>query len=134
MSTARVFILEDDSMRVTKFIEAGIGLDLTIAKDKPTALRKFTPPYDYLFLDHDLGERVFVSSDDDNTGAAFCRWLGKAPDRVQPTVIVHSYNPDGAKEMIRLLRDNGWENVLRIPFGLTVLGILRSIVAEYSET
>jgi hypothetical protein len=126
---AKVFILEDDQTRIDLFIEAGIGHDLTIAKSFKAAKAKFQPPYDYLFLDHDLGGRTYVASEDEETGANFCRWLGAAPQEgskvwaAEPYIIIHSFNPDGAKTMYEILRNNGWM-VVSIPFGPTILTYL----------
>jgi CheY-like chemotaxis protein len=124
----KVFILEDDEQRIKLFEEALAGHEVTIARScggPMGAYRKFQPPYDLILLDHDLDQRQMVSSDDEETGFQFVKFMGKAPEVNQPEVIIHSYNPDGAKAMHRLLDDNGWHLVLRMPFGPKLLNTLR---------
>ena len=116
-------MLEDDPQRIRLFREACIGLDATFAESCEEAVRKFAPPYHVLSLDHDLGGEVFVDSAVENTGAGFCRWLADASDDFQPAVVVHSYNPVGAANMAKTLRDKGHRVVVQ-PFGPTVLGFL----------
>ena len=118
----KVFILEDDATRIALFQEYGTGKDLTIAKDFGSAKELYQPPYDLMFLDHDLGDMTYVDSEDENTGYQFAKWLGKAPED-PPHVIIHSFNYYGAKAMCDLLADNGWDPV-RYPFGKFVLNHL----------
>lgn len=127
----RVFVLEDDAYRIERFHEEcrTEGHDLTLT-DHLTGARGayslYTGPYDRVYLDHDLGQRQFVDSADEETGAAFVRWMPKATDLDQPEIIVHSYNPDGAREMVRGLREKGYRHVVAWPFGDAVLNTLRS--------
>lgn len=139
----RVFILEDDPTRIQLFREAGIGHDLVICESiegigqehpmrDPKGARLVYPrevmkaPFDYLFLDHDLGGRVYVDSDEEETGATFTRLM---PPQVEghddPKVIVHSYNRAGAVTMVGILRDKGYDCVW-VPFGEIVLNVLRT--------
>lgn len=117
----RVFILEDDEDRIRRFHQAFIGHDVTLAKDTERALKLFEPPYDWVLLDHDLGGRQWVDSDEEDCGAAFCR---RVPvDGLQGArVVVHSFNRDGAIRMIQTLRDKGIESIWQ-PFGPSVLSI-----------
>jgi hypothetical protein len=61
-----------------------------------------------------------VDSAVENTGAGFCRWLAEASDDFRPDVVIHSYNPVGAANMAKALRDKGHRVVVQ-PFGPTVL-------------
>lgn len=119
----RIFILEDDPLRIVQFRKACIGHDLTLAVDCDEAKRLWQPPYDLVCLDHDLGGETFVDSRYENTGFQFCRFLTEPQpfkDLRQTPFIVHSYNPEGAYQMYRNLKDAGYI-VYRIPFGLAVL-------------
>lgn len=104
------------------------GHDLTLT-DHLTGARGayslYTGPYDRVYLDHDLGQRQFVDSADEETGAAFVRWMPKATDLDQPLIVVHSYNPDGAREMVRTLRDKGYMRVIIWPFCQSILDLLQ---------
>lgn len=123
----RIFVLEDDFQRIVRFKPAMIGLDYTVAMDIDEAIAKFDPPYDYIFLDHDLGGKVFVKSSDRNTGAEFVRQKGTlfAP----ATVVLHSMNPNGRQAMKDILtRDNGYTfPVIESPFGPQIVQFLEGL-------
>ena len=92
----KVFILEDDPERISYFKELlGHVADLTIISSC-VEVDKFQPPYDLIFLDHDLGGRQMVDHED--CGLTFV----KQADSFTPNdlIIVHSYNPVGAKQML----------------------------------
>lgn len=125
----KIFILEDDEERIRLFEQAAQGKDLTVCRDLARAAQMYEPPYDVILLDHDLGGRVMVDSLEEETGASFCRWLGAnhpTPEASTLTV-VHSWNPDGAREMLRLLREIGWQGVTACPFGVPLLSTLRRL-------
>ena len=127
---SRVFVLEDDPVRIKLFRNAGIGHDLTVVTtlSRPDgAFAQWNPPYDLVYLDHDLGGQVMVDSDEEETGAAFTRWLPPAGDH-QPVITIHSFNPVGTQRMFRDLRDRGYTRVIMFPFGPTILDTLRSSV------
>lgn len=121
----RIFILEDDSQRNRLFREALFYTDATFTTSYGEARNAFVPPYDILFLDHDLGGEQMVGSDIENTGATFARWMPAwSGEGFPPTVIVHSYNPSGAQTMHAELVKKGYD-VHVIPFGKTVLDIAK---------
>ena len=120
----RIFILEDDPYRIRFFREACIGLDATFAESYAEAVKKFDGPYDILCLDHDLGGEWMVRSDGPNTGYSFCKWLPESDGRTR--AYVHSYNPDGAENMMRLLEQKQY-TAIRLPFGPTILKVLSSL-------
>lgn len=136
----RIFVLEDSGSRNAQFRQASIGAELCITTTKDQAVALFNPdhdldPYwDFVFLDHDLGDRVFVNSDEENTGAGFVRWLIKhhKPQSIGQ-VIVHSMNPEGNKHMVALLNDAGF-SVISMPFGPPVLVGIRSVISLEAAT
>lgn len=124
MAGKRIFVLEDDAQRIALFWRAGIGHDLTLAKDVAEAIKKWQPPYDVVCLDHDLGGEVYVSSEHQNTGAGFARWLAEHAAPAQcPRVVIHSYNMPGAANIDATLTAAGWRCV-RWPFGKNVLALV----------
>lgn len=127
----RVFVLEDDPFRIEQFRKACEGRhDLTLTDHLSGPRGAFTlyqPPYDLVYLDHDLGGRQMVDSDEEETGAAFVRWLPPA-DEHQPVITIHSYNLPGATTMHRLLRDKGYTRVVLWPFCQTVIDTLTDAV------
>lgn len=57
--------------------------------------------WDLICLDHDLGDRVFVPSEDENTGYQVAKFLSDKD--IKCTIMIHSCNPIGAKNMQLLL-------------------------------
>ncbi len=114
----RIFILEDDPSRIRQFCGwFGLGLK---REDKiqwdcvHTCVREydFKGQYDYVFLDHDLGGRQMIA--DEDSGTKFVKLI---KDRIgSARVIVHSFNGDAAKRMVRDIQDVT-KNVVYFPFG-----------------
>lgn len=103
----RIFILEDDHERIELFRKFLFDQDLTIAEDAIDAIAILSNnKFDLLMLDHDLGNRQMVSSDDKNTGSEVVRWIVQSGMKC-PTTIIHSYNPDGAESMFNALKKHG---------------------------
>lgn len=103
MSKYKILILEDDDNRIVYFRRNLYGHDVIVTKFSKEAiglLKKFK--FDVLFLDHDLGGKQMVAPGE-NTGSEVAEWLNAHPDRQPPSINIHSYNPDGAKNMHRLL-------------------------------
>lgn len=112
-----ILILEDDMNRVKQFKERlfeAFGDDkvlnhVSVAEDCIVAIMR--EEFDLIFLDHDLGGEVYVSSTHTNTGSEVARRFSELcleenfPNRDTP-IIVHSYNPDGAKYIMALLGKN----------------------------
>lgn len=69
----------------------------------------------------------FQTETEFDTGFTFAKFLAEQPPTCQ--VIIHSYNPDGAARMHKLLEGAGW-NVVRMPFGLKLLDLLRATYGE----
>lgn len=103
-------MLEDDPSRIRKFAEWFVGHEWDSVQ---TCHREheFVPPYDIVFLDHDLGGRQMDAHED--CGAEFVRLI---LDRLDPTtpIIVHSYNKGGAENMLALLK--GQHQAVHLPF------------------
>lgn len=124
----RIFVLEDDPIRIESYrnaCRARHDLTLTDHLTGPDgACALYQPPYDIICLDHDLGGRQMIDSHEEETGAAFVRWMPDAGDD-QPTIVIHSFNPVGAGNMARTLRDKGYERVLIWPFCTGLLDLLK---------
>lgn len=73
-------------------------------------------PFDVVSLDHDLGGQVYCPSDD-NSGYAVAKHIASMPEDKKPKiVIVHSFNPVGADNMLAVL--DGKVVARRKPFNL----------------
>jgi len=60
-------------------------------------------PFDLIFLDHDLDNRVFVDSEEENTGYQLAKYI--AENNVRGKIIIHSMNTYGAARMQEILPD-----------------------------
>ena len=103
----KIFILEDDPNRIDWFKENLMTDDLDITQDVAEAMKWLkSKEYDAVFLDHDLGGEVFVDSAEWNTGATVAQMIHETPNKVLD-VVIHSWNPCGAKIMRDSMRANG---------------------------
>ena len=60
--------------------------------------------FDIIFLDHDLGNEVYVNSNREDTGSEVARWINKNMDKLYGAfVITHTFNPAGAKNITSLI-------------------------------
>lgn len=104
----RIFILEDSDERLKEFRRNLVGFDLTICKDPNEAISVLTtqPPFDVLFLDHDLEDQAYLSSDDERTGAHVIRRVIESNPNAfldSSLIVIHSLNHPGALNMRDLL-------------------------------
>lgn len=101
----KIFILEDMEVRKEKFRRRfGGANDLIFAETTKEAieiLAKDLNTFDCLFLDHDLGNEIFVDSKEENTGYTVAKWLQDKDYNGE--IVIHSWNPVGAKNMQSLL-------------------------------
>lgn len=99
----KIFILEDDPARMLWFRERLIAHHIDHA-ESCAHIDRFQPPYDLIFLDHDLGGRQMTEHEDD--GTHFARLIASHING-STEVIVHSYNADGAQRIRSVLMDAG---------------------------
>src|SRR3982075_2504429 len=115
----RIFVLEDDERRCEWFAKRFKGDLLDIADDVTHAKELLTTrSYDSIFLDHDLIPEHYgaAESDDERTGYAIASFLAAHPELQRAaTIMVHSFNADGAMRMVEELRAAG-RQVDYIPF------------------
>jgi CheY-like chemotaxis protein len=125
----RIFILEDDQNRVTKFREKLSNHKLTVADNALDAFdiikgqAEIGRAFDVIFLDHDLGGEPPMyygkncDLNDPNTGSEVVRRMVDYQGVLeQPCVIIHSMNHPAAENMENVLLDEGYEFIHRIPF------------------
>jgi len=107
----RVFVLEDDERRCEWFAKRFKGDILDIVDDVSEAKELLTTRrYDSIFLDHDLIPEHYGASesDDERTGYAIASFLATHPELQRAaTIMVHSFNADGAMRMVEELRGAG---------------------------
>lgn len=108
----KILILEDNPARQEKFRHIFRNQELFISDNvKDALLCCLTNDFKVIFLDHDLGNEVWVDSEEENTGYQFVKMLVK--DRLQKNSLyyVHSMNPIGANKMLNYLLDNGYDSI-----------------------
>jgi CheY-like chemotaxis protein len=126
----KILIVEDNEDRLNWFATEFKGteelaLATTAEKGKYYVnLQK----WDVIFLDHDLGGRVYVNSADENTGYQVAKEIVVSINKDTP-VIVHSYNPAGVKNIMGVLK-----HAEAIPFGMFDKTILGESKSEISNT
>ena len=107
----RIFLLEDDERRCEWFVKRFKGDEIDIACDVEQAKELLeTNAYDSIFLDHDLMPEHYGADmpDDERTGYAIASFLAARPDLQRAaTIMVHSFNADGALRMVEELRHAG---------------------------
>ena len=112
----KIFILEDNIERQKLFRRVLGEYNLTIvdnAKDAITSLKEDLE-FDILFLDHDLGNMVYVDISEENTGSMVAKFL--SDKTINGKIIIHSFNPVGAKYMLELL-----PKAIYVPFSESLL-------------
>ena len=104
--------LDDNPDRHLAFDQMLIGKPVSVdhvwtAEECIRTLRS-SAPYDCVFLDHDLGGRVFVQ-EEKGSGSEVAAFIGKDLDRTSypKRVVVHSWNPAGAERMVRYIAPSG---------------------------
>ena len=107
----KILILEDDKERQKAFRQNTIGAEVVIVETPDEAILELQKiAFDWLFLDHDLGGRTQMSSDEES-GFKVVKWLSENTDRIPPSVILHSLNENGRKNMKAVL-----PNAVECPF------------------
>lgn len=96
----RIFVLEDKPERIITFHEALKGATVNYIQ---TANRwqEFEPPYDYVFLDHDLGGRELETHSD--CGLTFLVNIQRHYP-IKGPIILHTLNSQAAQRMMDYLR------------------------------
>jgi CheY-like chemotaxis protein len=108
----RVLILEDSPERIKVFQKQLKDHDLYFFDNVRDAIRaiEFIGEFEFFFIDHDLDNKVFVSSQEENTGYQFAKYL-KEKGIVKDTVI-HSMNPVGSQNIKAILP---WAQIVPFP-------------------
>jgi CheY-like chemotaxis protein len=100
----RVLILEDNKERIVQFRKNLNGLNVVVDEHAVDAIQHLqNEDWDVLFLDHDLGDAVCVSTNNKDTGSEVARWLESNPTRKPRIIIIHSLNVVGQKYMKGIL-------------------------------
>jgi len=114
-----ILILDDDKQRHNRFKLWFIGHSVRHVYTVKEFIQQISQnQFDYIFLDHDLNDHDAISVSDgrEQTGLDAAKALSQLPRKFWPKeVIVHSFNPMGAKAMVEELQSHGLK-VLRWMF------------------
>jgi hypothetical protein len=108
---ARILVLDDDKLRHASFARRFEGHEVAHVFDPYEAVEKMiAEKWDLVHLDHDLGWFEYNPYKMEVSGTEVVRMM---VDRILPEnrpdqVIVHSWNPDGARRMVEILREAGF--------------------------
>ena len=110
----KIFILEDNDERIKLFNRWFSKHTLVFSKEVNDAFKKIQfDKFDLIFLDHDLDNRHYVDSNEENTGYQLAKMIHETVNK-HTKVIVHSLNIVGVRNMLPCLTSNEAEY---IPFG-----------------
>jgi CheY-like chemotaxis protein len=99
----KVLILEDSPERIKVFKQKLSDHDLYFFDDVKEAKRavEIIGGFDFFFIDHDLDNKVFVNSHEQNTGYQFAKFL--AEKGIVKDTVIHSMNVVGAQNIKAVL-------------------------------
>lgn len=99
----RILILEDDPNRHRAFKTNFAPHEICITENSKECIQLLVDEnWDMLFLDHDLGGQQMVESGE-NTGYEVAIFLEEHYMFRPATVVIHSFNPIGARKMSQAL-------------------------------
>jgi len=108
----RILILEDNLIRIEKFKQLFKNQELFIYDNALDAFHvSLSVDFPVMFLDHDLGNAIWVDSNEENTGYQFIKKLIENQLQKNSLIYIHSMNPIGANKMLNLLLDNGYDGI-----------------------
>ena len=100
----KIFVLDDMQVRHNAYKKKFPTAEVVSLYDATSAIEHLLVNlnnYDLICLDHDLGNRIFVSIEDKNTGSAVAKFL--SDKEIKCPIIIHSLNYWGAKNMLQHL-------------------------------
>lgn len=99
----KIFFLDDMEERQKSFKKKFPTDNIIFATTAEEAIEILSKDlnFDLITLDHDLGNRIFVKSNDENTGYQVAKFL--VDKEIKCDIIIHSCNPIGARAMQSLL-------------------------------
>jgi CheY-like chemotaxis protein len=108
-SGLKILILDDDEVRHQAFAKKLIGNLVEHVRTAEDTIYQLIHhgPWDMVFLDHDLGGQQMVESGQ-GTGYEVAKWLSENKEFLPGCVIIHSYNPAGAKNMLNIIPGSRW--------------------------
>lgn len=114
----KILILEDNQDRIEKFKQLFKNQETYFYTNVIDAYHAcMIHEFKVLFLDHDLGGKIWVDSDEENTGYEFVKLLTEKKLQNKSLIYIHSSNPIGANRMLNYLLDYQYDGIWH-PFHL----------------
>ena len=111
----KIFVLEDNAERNKVFRQTFAHCDLVMVKEADQALSIILhDTFDVMFLDHDLGDEIYVPSTEWNTGYTVARRIMNN-QKQRSLIVIHSWNMTGALNMEDALAGYPGQ-IIRAPF------------------
>lgn len=114
----KVLIIEDNIERQEKFKKLFQNQQVYIFDNIIDAFEACKSiEFNIACLDHDLDHRVWVDSNEENTGYNFLRLILNYNNQTNKTILkrsliyIHSMNVVGANRMLNLLKDEGYDGI-----------------------
>jgi hypothetical protein len=108
----KILILEDNPIRQEKFKNLFKNQELFIFDNVEDAYNAcLINDFQVAFLDHDLGGKIWVNSNEENTGYQFVKKLIENNLQNKMLSYIHSMNPIGANRMLNYLLDNNRDGI-----------------------
>lgn len=113
----RILVLDDEQVRHDEFARRWATYERVHVKTVGEAIEALEGgKFDVATLDHDLEDFVCLPYPVELTGLDVARYIARMPPEKRPNqVVVHSWNPVGAANMVNALQDGGIHAV-RVPF------------------
>jgi len=108
----KILILEDNINRIEKFKILFKNQELYIT-DNIKQAEEYCQRIEFrvMFLDHDLDNKIWVDSNEENTGYQFVKWMVDNKLLKDSLIYIHSMNPCGANRMLNYLLDNNYDGI-----------------------
>lgn len=112
----KILFLDDNQYRIFVAIsKLGDDNEISIVMTAQEAIEMLEKHvFDVVYLDHDLGGKVYQSSDEENCGMEVVRWIIKNLPPIGK-IVIHSWNIPAAMRMKEMLWRAGY-NVVQSPF------------------
>jgi hypothetical protein len=119
----RLLFLDDDRQRAENFLKE--NPEAVWVTTVAECIARLDQPWDEIHLDHDLGGKTFVDSNDQECGMEVIRWLCKEPRThlKDSRFFVHTHHAAAGLLMVLQMRGYGYKAEFR-PFGLDLARLL----------
>ncbi|MFI5458591.1 MAG: cyclic-phosphate processing receiver domain-containing protein [Isosphaerales bacterium] len=128
----RLLFLDDDPARAEAFLSE--NPEAVWVETVAECIVRLVENWDEIHLDHDLGGRTYVDTNENDCGMEVIRWLCKEPRAHlrQTLFFVHTHNSVAGLLMVLQMRASGYKAEFR-PFGLDLARLLAHDEADLKE-